>query len=102
MVEHGIHLGLTGIVAGADGVDIGLLHQFDVAKHGGHVDGTSVNGVRILRVDALEEDALSVDIDEAVLDFHCAETVFGCESLFFVAFSVELGNLHGVEVRRFR
>ena len=61
IVEHGIHLGLTRIVGGADGVHIGLLHEEDVAKHGGYVHGAALFGVSVLGVNALEEDTLTID-----------------------------------------
>ena len=41
VVEHGIHLGLSGIVRGAYCVDVGLFHHGDVAEHGLDVDAAS-------------------------------------------------------------
>ena len=100
IVEHGVHLGLTGIVAGAHGVHIGLLHQLDVLKHGGHVNCAAVYGVGVLGVGALEEDSLAVDIDLAVLDFNLAEAHLRAERHLFLL-AVLLDDLEGVEVGRF-
>ena len=99
VVEHGVHLGLTGIVAGAHGVHIGLLHQLDVLKHSGHVNCAAVYGVGILGVSALEEDSLAVDIYLAVLDFNLAEAHLRAERHLFLL-AVLLDDLEGVEVGR--
>ena len=64
VVKHGIHAGRIGIVTGADGVDVVALHEQHILEHrlGGY--GTTIDGVRIVAVDALEEHLLAIDIHE--------------------------------------
>ena len=101
VVEHGVHLCLAGVVAGAHGVHVGLFHHDNVFEHGGHVDGTAVHGVRVLEVRATEEYALAVDGHLVVLNLHGAEAVFCGKCHFFFAVGGELRHFHGVEVGRF-
>ena len=97
VVKHTVHLCLTGIVAAANGVDVGLLHDLHVAQHGGDIDGATVNGVRVLCVHAFEEHGFSIDIDLSALDADVAETVFRGECHLFVAVSVGLTDFDRVE-----
>ena len=97
VVEHGVHFGLTGVVRGANGVDIGLLHEGNVLQHRGYVDGASEFGVRVLGIHALEEDALAVDEDLSVANLDAAETILRVERHFFCAACVFLHDDHGVE-----
>ena len=57
--------------------------------------------MRILGVDAFEENALTVDEDKTVFDFDVAETIFGVEHHFFLTFVVLLCYDNIVEIRRF-
>ena len=98
MVKHRIHLRLTRIVARANGVHVCLLHQLNVLQHGLHVDASSENGVRVLRVHAFEIDLLAIHIDALVVtDADVAETVFRRESLQFVGSVVAEREFDGVE-----
>ena len=98
VVEHRIHLSLTRIVAGTNGVHIGLFHQNHVAKHSLHIDGVTIEWVNILGVDTLEEYSLAVYINQFILDGHLSETVFGREYHLFLVASL-LANDNGIEVR---
>ncbi len=42
VVKHRIHAGIVGIVAGADSIDVVLLHEGNIAEHGLGAYGTSV------------------------------------------------------------
>ena len=64
VVVHGVHLGLVGIVRGADGVDVVLLHERYVAKHFVGRGGTAVKRRCVVTVHTLEHDALTVDIEQ--------------------------------------
>ncbi len=75
-VEHGVHLGLSRIVARAHRVDIGLLHHRHVAQHRLGVDGSAILRMRVLRVHALEEDSLIVDVDQIAHLLDGAEAIF--------------------------
>ena len=101
IVEHGIHLGLTGVVGSAHGVHIGLLHEEDVAQHRGHIYAASLLGMCVLRVDTLKEDTLSVDAHQTIFDINVSETVFCVERHLFFALRVLLRNDDVVEVRSF-
>ena len=101
VVEHGVHFGLTRVVRGANGVDIGLLHEGNVLQHRGHVDGASEFGVRVLGVHALKEDTCAVDEHLSVANLDVAETILRVERHFFLAACVFLHDDHGVEFGRF-
>ena len=60
-IKHSIHLLMARIVARADDIDIGLLHQCDVAQHRFIVHISSIEGVRVVSVHTLKEDTLAVD-----------------------------------------
>ena len=98
VVEHRIHLSLTRIVAGTNGVHVSLLHQDYVVKHSLHIDGVTIEWMNILGVDTLEEYSLAVYINQFALDGNLSETVFGREyHLFLVA--CLLANDNGIEIR---
>ena len=101
-IEHGIHLRLTRIVAGAHGVDVGLLHQGDIAKHGGYVNVASIERMGIVDIRSFEEDALAVDghifVCFCIDELDVAEAILCAENHFFLL-SVELADNDIVEVR---
>ena len=100
-IEHGIHLRLARIVAGAHGVDVGLLHQSDVAKHGGHIDITAIERMGIVDIRPFEEDALAVDghifVCLCVDELDVAEAVFSAED-HFLLLAIELADDDIVEI----
>ena len=102
MVEHRIHAGVVGIMAGAHGVDVVLLHQQHVAQHCLVGDGAPALGIGVVAVHAFEEHALAVDIDQRILDFNIAEAVFCGEGHFLLAVFVFLYHAHGVKIRLLR
>jgi hypothetical protein len=59
-------VGVRGIVASPDGVDIVLLHEEDILEHRLVIQSTAKFGVELVAVDSLEEDSLAVDLDNAV------------------------------------
>lgn len=65
--------GVGRIVAGADGVDVVALHEFDVGD--GELAGHDPSGIRVelMAVDAPEDDTAAVDLELAVLDGDGAE-----------------------------
>ena len=87
-------------MAGAHGVDVGLLHEGDVLQHGLHIDGAATGGMGVLCVDALEVDLLAIDVDAVVVvgDLHIAEAILGGERLFLRPLGIGLCHLDGVEV----
>ena len=100
LVAELVEAALLGIVARADGVDVVLLHQLEVAAHQllGH-DVAGVGGV-LMDVDALDHHALSVDEEVGALHAGRAEAdpragVFG------VAVGAREGKHGGVEVGLF-
>ena len=54
-------------MAGAHGIDVGLLHEGNVLQHRFDINRTTTCGVRILGVSALEVDLLAVDVDAVVV-----------------------------------
>ena len=60
-------------MAGADGVDVVLLHHEDVLDHALDRDGLAAIGIDLVAVHAFDQDALAVDEQVAVLDLDLAE-----------------------------
>ena len=56
------------IVAGADRVDVVLLHQQQIAAHRLRVQGAPVARVELMAVDAAQQDPPAVDLQQPVLD----------------------------------
>ena len=77
VVKHRVHLRLTGIVAGAHGVHVRLLHHLHISKHRLDVHGTARDGVCILQVSTLEEHTLAIDKYSAIGNLHVAEAILG-------------------------
>ena len=101
VVKHRIHTCRIGIVRRTDGIDIVLLHQEYVLQHRLCSHRTSVEGMRVVAVHALEEDTLAVDIDNGIFNLDVAETILRRERHFFLTRTVLLDNAHGVKVGRF-
>ena len=101
VVEHGIHRGVVGIVGRAYGVDVSLLHELHIAQHTRGADGTAVDGVAVVAVDALEEDLAAVDIDLRTAYLDVAEAIGGGEGHLFAAVGIALDDVDLVEVGRF-
>ena len=64
----------VGIMACADCIYVGTLHQMKVLiiSFGGHVP--AVVGVKIVAVNALDDNSFAVHIEHVALDFHLSET----------------------------
>ena len=75
IVIHSVHLGVVGIMAGADRVDVVALHQKDVLEHGFDRDRLSVDRVYVMPVSAFEISEDIVDIELVILELHFAEAV---------------------------
>ena len=103
VVEHGIHFGLTWVVAGAHGVNIGLLHECNVLEHGGYVNGTTTSGVRVLRVNTSKVNLLAVDVNSVVVggNFDVAETIFCSKGFLFISVGIKLSQFNGVKMGLF-
>ena len=97
-IEHGIHLRLAWIVAGAHGIDIRLLHQLHITQHGLQAYGTSRQWVGVLSVHALEVDSLSVDEHGIAAFCDIAEAIACRECHFLVAAGILLAYEHGIQV----
>ena len=74
LVAKVVPAGIVGIVAGAHGVHVELLHHLDVLNHALHTDAVAAVGVEFVAVRTLDEHGLSVHEKLAVLDFYFAET----------------------------
>ena len=99
VVEHGVHLRLARVVGGADGVHVGLFHHDDVFQHRRHVDAAAMHGMRVLRIDAFEEDALTVDEHVAVFYLIMTEAIFCGEDHLIRPVAVFLRHDDGIERR---
>ena len=67
------------VMAGADGIDVVLLHGDDVPKQflmGVYAHSTTRNGAELMTVGTLEHDALAVEQHPIVLQLELAETDF--------------------------
>ena len=104
IVEHGIHLILSWIVAAANCIDVCLLHQLNVSEHGRNVYAATMERMGVLRVHSLEINAFAVDKHSlsATCGFHlnASETMLCSKCHLFVAI-VEQRKFHRVQVWRF-
>ena len=73
-VTEFVETALLRVVAGADGVDVVLLHQFEVAAHRFLGHDVAVVGVVLVDVDALDHHTLAVDEEVRSHDLRRAET----------------------------
>ncbi|OAV64901.1 hypothetical protein Barb4_03772 [Bacteroidales bacterium Barb4] len=89
------------IVAGADGVDVVLLHQGDVLNHPLARDGIAAVGVYLVAIGAFEEYGLPVDEYLPVLQLNLAEADVEGDG-FQRPTAVLQGNKQLVEVGSFR
>ena len=65
---------ITWIVAGANGVDVQLLHDLDVLNHAFQAHYVSTVRINLVAVGTLHQHRLSVNEQLCVLDFHVAES----------------------------
>ena len=65
---------IVGIVAGAHGIDVELLHDTDILDHTLDADDIAPIGVEFVTVGALDEDRLAIDEQLASTDLYVAET----------------------------
>ena len=91
---------VVGVMRGADRVDVGALHQLDVALHRFERDDVEGLGIMLVAVDAADRDRPAVDGDEPVLDRYAAKADPAIGRLHDRAFRVvELDQQH-VEIGR--
>ena len=90
---------VVGIVAGADGVDVELLHQPDVLNHAVDADHVAAVGVELVAVGALDEHGLAVDQQLRVADLDLAESDIYRDD-FDNPPAVGEGGREGVEIGR--
>ena len=86
---------------GTNGVDVILLHQQDIAEHCFVRHRATEFGIGVLTVYSLQEDALTINIEQRTLKFHFAEANFCAPSHLFCTVAIALHEAHGVELRRF-
>ena len=91
----------VGVVAGAYGVDVILLHQFDVLHHAFAADHAARVGVELVAVHALKRHGLPIDKQLAAAHVHFAETHFLTNG--FLHYAVHAHQLQGqrVQIRYF-
>ncbi len=75
--------GGIGIVAGADGVDVVLLHEQQIFPGLVPADGVAGNRVAVVAVDALKLNRCAVVVQHAVLGFHFEKAYFLVDALLF-------------------
>ena len=101
LVAQLVEAGGVGVVAGADGVDVVLLHQRQVAQHLVEGDGKAVDGRGIVAVRAAELDLRAVELDDLVFDGDGAQADAGGDLLLVGQQRqlVEVGGLGVPQVR---
>ena len=81
LVAEVIPVRIVGIVAGAHGIDVELLHDLDVLLHPLVRHHVAAVRVEFVPVDALDQDAFPVDQQVGALDFDFAEAGVEMEGL---------------------
>ena len=101
LVAQLVEAGRVGVMAGADGVDVVLLHQRQVAQHLVEGDRKAVDGRGIVAVRAAELDGRAVELDHPVFDVHGAQADAGGDLLLIGQQRqlVEVGGLGVPKVR---
>ena len=73
LVAQVIPARVVGIVAGAHGIDVQLLHNLDVLDHALHRDDIATVGVEFVAVGTFYQDGLTVDEQLGILDLDVTE-----------------------------
>jgi len=102
LVAQVVPAGVVGVVAGAHGIEVELLHQPDVGDHALQGDGLAAPVVMLVAVDALEQHRLAVDQQGAPPDFHAPEADAQPPGVYRPAPGVMQGDDQRVQVRRLR
>ena len=97
-VTEAIPEALIGVMAGADGIQVVPLHKADVPHHIFLGDGTATLAVELVTVDATEQDALAVDVHDAVLHLEGAEAHVHGNSFHDLAVLVQHMDVQLVQV----
>ena len=67
---------VVGVMAGADSVDVVLLHDPDVLQHAFGGEVIAAVGVHLMPIDPFDEDGLAVDEQLSVLYFYFSKSNF--------------------------
>ena len=83
---------IIGIMAGAHGIDVKLLHDADILNHALYADDVAAIGVELMTVGTLDENRLAIDEQLSPLDLYMAEAHFLAHDFqnFFTLFELEL------------
>ena len=90
------------VMAGADGIDVVLLHGDDIPKQflmGVYAHSTTRNGAELMTVGTLEHDALAVEQHPIVLQLELAETDFLPSHLYQMACIVQQLDFQFIQSR---
>ncbi|MNP05608.1 hypothetical protein D3C76_975630 [compost metagenome] len=64
---------MVRVVRTAHGVKVVLFHQFDVAAQGGFIHHLAVFRMMLVAIHPSDQQRLTVNLQQAVTDFHAAE-----------------------------
>ena len=92
----------VGVVAGAQEIDVGLLHQADVLLVGCVIDIAAGPGMMVMPVHAAQLHVLSVDLEHRSGDLHLLDTQVIVEMFHHPALSVPQFHAEGIQVGLFR
>ena len=99
VVKHRIHACGIRIVTGTYGIDVVTLHEQYILQHRLGRYGTSVDGVRIVAVHALEQHLLAIDIHERILYLDVAESMLGRKGHLLASVGILLHHTYSIQVR---
>ena len=74
LITQVIPLGRVGIVARTNGVDVKLLHQFDILNHSLARHHKALQRIHLVTIHTLDQHGLTIHQQQSILNLRCAET----------------------------
>ena len=101
VVIHRVHLGVVGIMAGTDSVDVMTLHKENVLEHGPDRNRFPIERIDVVAIGALEISQDSVDIELVILELDFPEAMAEEGSFKSIPLTVKKFHLNRVKIRVF-
>ena len=101
LVAQVIPTWIVGIVAGAHGVHVQLLHDLDILNHAIDINHITTIGIKFVAVGTLEQNSLAVDEQLSACYLYLAESHLLSNGLNHLVITVTESYVKGVKVRYF-
>ncbi len=98
LVAQGIEVGMIGVVRGAHGIEVELLHQAHVLFHIGARHGMATGWVVLVSVYATDQQSLAVDPQLPAANLHRAKTDLSAFDIEYLALAIFKAQYQGIEI----